>query len=122
MGPGGVAAPTATGAGMLIDTRSQRELIAALHLEPLFESEQFAELTNGEAATSHAVADKPDHAQELLALLQILGIGAEDSAGSSIMRDDDAIAHATANIIQWMKYLPEDCVKTIVKDGWHWSI
>ena len=107
---------------MLIDTRSQRELIAALHLEPLFESEHFAGMTDGGAAKSHTMEGKPDPTQELLALLQTLGIGAEDSAGSSIMRSDDAIAQAMANIIEWMKYLPEDCVKTIVKDGWHWSI
>ena len=107
---------------MRIDTRSQRELIAALQLESLFESERFANITNGDAAKSHKTADKPDHTQQLLALLKTLGIGAEGSVGSSIMRSDDAIAHAMASIIEWMKYFPEDCVKTIVKDGWHWLV
>lgn len=106
---------------MLIDTRSQRELIAALHLEPLFESEQFADMTNGDAAKNLTMANKPDHTQQLLALLQTLGIGAADSAGP-VRRSDNDSAQALANIIEWMKYLPEDCVKTMVKDGWHWSI
>ena len=106
---------------MLIDTRLQRELIAALHLEPLFESGHFAGITDGDAPKRHTMGGTPDPARELLALLQTLGIGAEDSAGS-IRRSDDATEQAMANIIEWMKYLPEDCVKTMVKDGWHWSI
>jgi hypothetical protein len=32
-----------------------------------------------------------------------------------------AAARAVANIRQWMMYLPEDCVRTMVHDGWHWS-
>jgi hypothetical protein len=106
---------------MLIDTRSQRELIAALQLEPLFESEAFTDMTDGDAAKRHTMHGTPDPTQELLALLQTLGVGAEDSAGS-VRRSDDATAQAMANIIEWMKYLPEYCVKTMVKDGWHWSV
>jgi hypothetical protein len=105
---------------MLIDTRWQRELIAALHLEPLFESEHLPGVTNGDAAKRHAMAGDPDHTHQLLALLQTLGVGAGDSAGS-IIRSDDATAHAVANIVEWMRYLPEDCVKAMVKDCWHWS-
>jgi hypothetical protein len=49
-----------------------------------------------------------------------LGIGA-DVAEASIRRSDAAIARAAVNIAEWMAYLPEDCVKVMIRDGWHWS-
>jgi hypothetical protein len=28
------------------------------------------------------------------------------------------IAHSEQNILQWMSYLPEDCIRTMVLMGW----
>jgi hypothetical protein len=28
------------------------------------------------------------------------------------------IAHSEQNILQWMQYLPTDCVKTMIRMGW----
>jgi hypothetical protein len=32
---------------------------------------------------------------------------------------DGATERAIANIAAWMAYLPQDCVSTMVRDGWH---
>jgi hypothetical protein len=29
------------------------------------------------------------------------------------------IAHSEENILRWMAYLPEDCIRTMVLMGWH---
>jgi hypothetical protein len=34
------------------------------------------------------------------------------------VNQDDA-ARSEQNILQWMSYLPEDCVKTMIEMGWH---
>jgi hypothetical protein len=34
---------------------------------------------------------------------------------------DPASAHAAANIAGWRHYLPEDCIGSMIRDGWHWS-
>jgi hypothetical protein len=31
------------------------------------------------------------------------------------------IAHSEQNILQWMQYLPTDCVKTMIRMGWDLS-
>lgn len=31
-------------------------------------------------------------------------------------------ARAAENIAEWRKYLPQDCVDAMVKDGWHRSV
>jgi hypothetical protein len=49
-----------------------------------------------------------------------LGVGS-DVVEASIKRNAATIARAAATIAEWMTYLPEDCVKAMVRDGWHWS-
>jgi hypothetical protein len=34
---------------------------------------------------------------------------------------DEDVARSEANILQWMSYLPEDCVKTMIAMGWDLS-
>jgi hypothetical protein len=34
---------------------------------------------------------------------------------------EDDVAHSEANILQWMSYLPEDCIKTMIAMGWDLS-
>jgi hypothetical protein len=29
--------------------------------------------------------------------------------------------HAAKNVAEWRTYLPEDCVASMVLDGWHWT-
>ena len=33
-------------------------------------------------------------------------------------RADDDIRRSEANILQWMAYLPEDCIRTMIAMGW----
>jgi hypothetical protein len=62
----------------------------------------------------------PDPAVKLSTLLQSLGFGA-DAATGCFGQNNAATARATAQIADWMTYLPENCVKAMVSDGWHWS-
>jgi len=32
--------------------------------------------------------------------------------------NDDDVARSEENILQWMSYLPEDCVRTMIEMGW----
>jgi hypothetical protein len=45
-----------------------------------------------------------------------------DMVEASIRRNDATISRAAEIIADWMTYLPEDCVKAMVNDGWHWSV
>jgi hypothetical protein len=112
---------------MLTDIRRQRNLIATLHLEPLLKLEHLDGVTgNGRgAANGHPVTHRPrergiDDGQRLTAILKGLGVGA-DVVEASVKRNDASITRAAAIIAEWMTYLPEDCVKAMVNDGWHWS-
>jgi hypothetical protein len=39
-----------------------------------------------------------------------------DTVSTLAVRSDDA--RSENNIFQWMSYLPEDCVKTMIRMGW----
>jgi hypothetical protein len=43
-----------------------------------------------------------------------LAIASRADGGAS----DADIAHSEKNILQWMEYLPEDCIRTMVLMGW----
>jgi hypothetical protein len=32
--------------------------------------------------------------------------------------NDAEVAHSEENILQWMSYLPEDCIRTMIAMGW----
>ena len=113
---------------MLIDARWQRHLVAALHLESLLKwghkeaapgNERSA--MNAYPAIHRTKEHDIDNSHRLAALLRQLGMSA-DIVEASVRRNDATIARAAAMIAEWMTYLPEDCVKAMVKDGWHWSV
>jgi hypothetical protein len=39
----------------------------------------------------------------------------------SIKKGGAGLAHAAENISRWKTYLPEECIKSMMNDGWHWS-
>ncbi|MGD0502668.1 MAG: hypothetical protein ABSD02_07985 [Steroidobacteraceae bacterium] len=92
---------------MLIDARWRQHLIATLQLEPLFKSQHF----DGAAGGGR---------HRLLSLLDGLGLGS-DVANASLKRNAAVTARAATIIAEWISYLPEDCVRAMVADGWHWS-
>ena len=112
---------------MLIDARWQQHLIATLQLGPLNKSEHLDGVAGSGRGRSngHTVMQRPrarevDDSTRLVALLKGLGVGSE-VVEASIRRNAAAIARAVAIIAEWTTYLPEDCVKAMVRDGWHWS-
>jgi hypothetical protein len=59
---------------------------------------------------------------ELLdSLLQKLGVQTNTAAIRCFQHVQGATARAATNIADWMTYLPKECVKAMVNDGWHWS-
>jgi hypothetical protein len=113
---------------MLIDARWQQHLIATLQLEPLFKAQHLAgaagsgrRRANGHPAMQRSSElNATDNSHGLVALLRGLGVG-PDVVKASIKRHESTAARAAALIADWMSYLPEDCVKAMVGDGWHWS-
>jgi hypothetical protein len=47
-------------------------------------------------------------------------IDLEELSGSSSMdaQNDADVARSKKNILQWMAYLPEDCIRTMIQMGW----
>ncbi len=114
-------------ANILIDARWQQHLITTLHTRGPFKSEHWDGPAGNYRSRTHArtgvhrpekyaVNDK----HGLWAHLESLGV-ASDIVAASIKRDDATVARAATIIAGWMTYLPEDCVKAMVSDGWHWS-
>jgi hypothetical protein len=113
---------------MLTDARWQRHLVAALHLESLLKwRHKEGAAGNGQSAMNACPAmyrskeRDIDNSRRLAALLRRLGMSA-DVVEASVRRNDATIARAAAIIAEWTTYLPEDCVKAMVNDGWHWSV
>ena len=113
---------------MLIDARWQQHLVAALHLAPLpkWGHKEGAAGNRRTAMSAYPAMHRLneldiDNGHRLSALLRHLDVGA-DMVEASIRRNDATIARAAAIIAEWMTYLPEDCVKAMVNDGWHWSV
>ena len=44
----------------------------------------------------------------------------EDLASTSSMgvQNDADVARSESNVLQWMAYLPEDCIRTMIHMGW----
>jgi hypothetical protein len=76
-------------------------------------------------SNGHTVMHRPSEREvgdstRLVALLKGLGVGS-DVVEASIKLNGATIARAAAIIAEWITYLPEGCVKAMVRDGWHWS-
>jgi hypothetical protein len=109
------------------------ELIAEFHLEPLFKSHLAGMNAMGRRVPCRDPAMRRsklstvtklstvNSVQELTALLQHLGVRPDTPAMQCFALVDGATARAVETIGDWMNYLPEDCVRAMVSDGWHWS-
>ena len=40
------------------------------------------------------------------------------AATAAVPLNDADAAHSEENILQWMAYLPEDCIRTMIDMGW----
>ncbi len=71
---------------------------------------------NSSADPPAAAADLPPEHFVRLAALE----GDLSSLGRA--HTPDEIARARANIAEWSEYLPEDCVRLMIAQGWHLSV
>jgi hypothetical protein len=106
--------------------RSWMNLTAQLHLEPLFQAHFDTSRAEGRAsvddpAPPHCKPPAVDSAQELVLLLRLLDVSTDSAALRCYAHVEGAIAGAVNTIVAWMSYLPKNCVKAMVRDGWHWS-
>jgi len=113
---------------MLNDARWQRHLVTALHLEPLLKWGHKERVAGNRPTEMNAYPTiyrskelDVDSSHRLSVLLRHLGVSA-GMVEASIRRNDATISRAAEIIAEWMTYLPEDCVKAMVNDGWHWSV
>jgi hypothetical protein len=117
---------------MIMDARSRRNLIAALHLEPSINVRRGSDESNGAKRGNQANHYSTDRAavelRHRLAFVQSLAVTARGStiktdmaAAATTAKDNATRSRATANVAAWRTYLPEDCVVAMISDGWHWS-
>ena len=118
---------------MITDAPPQGDLIAALHLESLFNVGQSVgdkrnRATCAESATHYS--DEHD-AVELRHRLEFIQRLADSAQGLSIKTDmakdlsseesRAAAFRAAVNVATWRTYLPDECVVAMINDGWHRS-
>ena len=60
------------------------------------------------------------HAQVRQADFAEPSIGATESTLAIVPKfgDADALRHSESNILQWVKYLPEDCINRMIEMRW----
>jgi hypothetical protein len=118
---------------MITDARSQGGLIAALHLESLFNAGQSVgdksnRATYVEPAIQYANEHDAVQLRQRLEFIRSLAVSAQglsiktDMAKAvSLEKSRAAAFRAAANVATWRTYLPDECVVAMVNDGWHWS-
>jgi hypothetical protein len=120
---------------MITDARPQGDLIAALHLESLFNPRRLGSLGERSNPVSYeepAIHYPNEHdavqmrrrlafVERLAVRAQALTIKTNIGTASSIEKCSTATVGAAAIVAAWRTYLPEDCVVAMIKDGWHWS-
>jgi len=97
--------------------RSWMNLTAELRLEPQLK----AHFDCDGPALPHSNTPAVDSSRELALLLRLLEVPADTAALRCYAHVHGATARAVDTIVDWMSYLPRNCVKAMVRDGWHWS-
>jgi hypothetical protein len=97
----------------------QVNLIAAFHMQSFFKTSQSGVRAKRKPWLVPPSALANDAEQRLWGAIQLLGIPHHPAATPRIANSD--IVRAAANIEAWMSYLPKNCVRTMVRDGWHWT-
>jgi hypothetical protein len=101
-------------------------LTAQLRLEPLFNAHFDGTRAEGrvsgdDSTLPHSETPAVDSSRELALLLRLLEEPADSAALRCHAHIHGATARAVDTIVDWMSYLPRNCVKSMVRDGWHWS-
>jgi hypothetical protein len=116
------------GKAMITDAQSQVDLIAALHLEGLFKmghlervGDKSGQVTKAEAVTPYTKEHDSAHLLDRLAFVQSVAVSAHGLSIKMDRAEAAAISRAAENVAVWRTYLSEDCVATMINDGWHFS-
>ncbi len=109
---------------MKTDTQLQRDITAELKWEPSVHAEQIGvEVKDGIVTLAGHVssfAEKWDaeRAAQRVSGVKALAIEMDVKLPGSSKRIDADIARAAENTLLWTTYLPKDCVKVMVENGW----
>jgi hypothetical protein len=100
----------------------QADLIKSLHLESLFEAMHLSapRAAKKAAAPAACVVPRDPHCRLADAILR-LTIPTDSWVSPCPAATDADTAHAAANVEDWLSYLPKDCVRAMVCDGWQWT-
>ena len=49
---------------------------------------------------------------------ELFGEPSDAAAAAEARANDAEIARSEENILRWMSYLPEDCIRTMIQMGW----
>jgi hypothetical protein len=105
---------------MIKDAQSQGDLIAALHLEVLFDSRHFEDIGAYAARSIHCPNEYDiGHLRHHLVFIRKLAISTDMTKAGSIEKGNTA--RSAVDVAAWRTYLPGDCVVGTIKDGWHRS-
>jgi hypothetical protein len=107
---------------MIKDAQSQGDLIAALHLEVLFDSGHFGNIGAYAAPSIHCPNEYDvGHLRHRLVFIRKLAVSTDLTKAGSIEKGNTATSHSAVDVAAWRTYLPGDCVVGTIKDGWHRS-
>jgi osmotically-inducible protein OsmY len=109
---------------MNTDKQVRQNVIAALQWEPTVDSKQFdVNVENGLVTIRGNVGsyvEKWDAGRATQRVPGVRGLRCELSVllSEANSRNDADIASAAFNVLQWMSYLPRNCIKVAVDKGW----
>ncbi|HTD04725.1 BON domain-containing protein [Undibacterium sp.] len=109
---------------MKTDMQVQEDVIAELKWEPSVNSAQIGvEVKDGVVTLAGHVdsyAEKRDaeRAAQRVSGVKALAVEMDVTLPGTSLRHDIDIARSAENVLQWTTYLPRDCVKVIVENGW----
>jgi hypothetical protein len=109
---------------MKTDSQVQLDVISELRWEPSVDAAQIrVEVRDGVVTlagrvNSYAEKWEAERAARRVSGVKTLSVQLFVTLTASRTRHDADIARSAKNVLQWMSYLPKDCVKAMVDSGW----
>jgi len=99
----------------------QTHLFPSFHLDSLLRSLHLTTVT-AKPWMPPPMSVVVDHSRERLrAAVARLDLPPAVASSPCFTQSRSVIARAASNIETWLAYLPRNCVRTMVLDGWHWT-
>jgi hypothetical protein len=114
---------------MINSTTDPRDARSLANLDAVFRSVHWLsadrrsapEARNQSPVAVLPAAPQADARAAIASICADLGFAPGDPACVGLGTSNARTARAAANISDWLTYLPRDCVRAMVKEGWHWS-